>query len=458
MKTFAIGCALTLAFFTNTAQLFADEAHEMKNRIKFLEEKLKNTHKLEDQIDLLNDRLNKIENKGDATKEKSFDTQLPSNNSAKTPQNFPGAPVSDSGSLQNVLNQFPAYNRTPQSQSFQRSTATGFSRVFNPALSVNGMYLGTYRSEGNSNTAAETKTGFKIQEIEIQATANVDNYLRSNLVATFEGGTFEVEESYVDALITRNFSIRAGKWFSNFGKHNFLHQHQFPFIDAPLVNANIFGQEALNEIGVGVNYLLPIPWYSELVFDVLEGDNTVLLNGTSNNQFAYLFHAKNLWDLNEDATLEANGSFLFGKNGAGTSNNSSYAAGGSLTLKWIPSQNARYQQIEWQSEYIHSEREAGVVQATGVKNPDQQRAGMYTYLKYQFAQNWWAQGRYDHYGFERVLGENKQYRLSGLLGYVPSEFSAIRLQYNYLDEQIRDEHQVFLQLNYTMGSHPAHNY
>lgn len=447
-----------LALFANAADLHADEASQMKDRIKFLEEKLKNTHKLEDEIDILKHRLNKIESNSGSASGISVDKQFPANNRSKTPQNFPGAPNSETGSIQSVLNQFPAYNRTPVSPSFQRSTASGFSRLYNPALSVNGMYLGTYSSENNSNRTAETRTGFKVQEIEIQATASVDNYLRSNLVATFEDGAFEIEESYVDAVITRNFSIRAGKWFSNFGKHNFLHQHQFPFIDAPLVNANIFGEEALNEVGVGVNYLVPVPWYSELIFDVLEGDNTVLFNGSSNNQFAYLFHAKNLWDLNEDTTLEVDGSYVYGKNGAGTSNNASYAVGGSVTLKWIPAQLARYQQIEWQTEYIQSEREAGVVVASGAPNPDQQRSGMYTYLKYQFAQNWWAQGRYDYYGFERVLGENRQYRFSGLLGYVPSEFSAIRLQYNYLDQKVSDEHQVLLQLNYTMGSHPAHNY
>ena len=131
-----------------------------------------------------------------------------------------------------------------------------------------------------------------------------------------------------------------------------------------------------------------------------------------------------------------------------------------MTLKWIPSQKARYQQVEWQTEYIHSERETGVnAGLAAIPNPDEQRAGIYSYLKYQFAQNWWAQGRFDYYGFEKALGEKDQYRLSGLVGFVPSEFSAVRVQYNYLDDKLaRDEHQVLLQLNFTMGSHPAHNY
>jgi len=457
MKTF--GFVLILTLLANPAQLFADEVGHLNKRLKLLEEKLQNTKKLEGEISRLKDRLERIENIGDETQTQSVNGQFPSYNRAKKPQTFPGAPVTDLGP-QDIQNQFPSYNRTPQSQSFQRSTATGFSRLFNPAISANGLLLGTYRSEGNANTSASTKTGFKVQEVELQATANVDNYLRANLVTAFEDtSTFEIEEFYVDAVISRDFSLRLGKWFTNFGKHNFLHQHQFPFIDAPLINLKVFGDESLNESGIGLNYLLPLPWYSELIFDVLEGDNTVLFNGTSNNQFAYLFHARNLWDLNEDTTIETGGSFVFGKNGAGTDNNSSFAAGGNLTLKWIPSQKARYRQIEWQTEYIHSEREGGINAALSLPNPDTQRAGMYTYLKYQFDQNWWAQGRYDYYGFEKALGEKDQFRLSGLVGYVPSEFSAVRLQYNYLDDKLnRNEHQVLLQLNFTMGSHPAHNY
>lgn len=463
MRTFPFGCALMLAIFTNTAQLYADEALHINKRIKILEQKLQNSKNLEDEIEGLKNRLEKFENKGSNTEKQGFDGQFPSYNRARQPQNYPGAPVTDIGAqgTQDIRNQFPSYNRTPQSATFERSTATGFSRMFNPAISANGLLLGTYRSVDNDNTSAGTKTGFKVQEVELQATANVDNYLRANLVTAFEDtSTFEIEEFYVDAVITQDFSIRLGKSFANFGKHNFLHQHQFPFIDAPLINLKVFGGEALNESGIGINYLVPLPWYSELIFNVLEGDNDVLLNGTSNNQFAYLLHAKNLWELNEDTTVEATGSFLFGKNGAGTDNNSSFATGGTLTFKWIPSVEARYRQVEWQTEYIHSERETGVNADSGsIPNPDEQRAGIYSYLKYQFDQNWWAQGRIDYYGFEKTLEEKDQYRLSGLVGFVPSEFSAVRLQYNYLDDKLtRNEHQVLLQLNFTMGSHPAHNY
>jgi len=42
---------------------------------------------------------------------------------------------------------------------------------------------------------------------------------------------------------------------------------------------------------------------------------------------------------------------------------------------------------------------------------------------------------------------------------VPSEFSALRLQYSHTQQEFgKDIDQILLQLNYTIGSHPAHKY
>ena len=52
-----------------------------------------------------------------------------------------------------------------------------------------------------------------------------------------------------------------------------------------------------------------------------------------------------------------------------------------------------------------------------------------------------------------------QRKQSLLLAYVPSEFSALRLQYDHRNNGMRaDEHKILLQLNFTIGAHPAHAY
>lgn len=375
------------------------------------------------------------------------------------PLGTPGSGVTDptAAPLGTPPSQIPAAPRggrlTGSSSDSAFSTVTGLSRTFNPAISVNGLFQGTYRSRENDNPNAEVKTGFKVQELELQFSANVDKWLNANIRFTFEDDEFEIEEAFVDTLLTNRLALRAGQFFTHFGKHNLLHQHQFPFIDAPLVNQEIFGGEGLLEEGAGLSYLVPVPWYSELIFEFIDGGNENLFNAPLNDDFAYLIHSKNLWDLDEDTTLELGGSYVTGRNGttSGAEHSQSQAAGANLTVKWKPAQRLRYQTLVWQTEYL------GSWQETGPATPDDNKGGMYSYLQYQFQERWWVQGRYDYLGLHRSANINEKHRYTALTGYVASEFSALRLQYSFLDD-LRDEHQLILQLNFSLGSHPAHLY
>lgn len=340
------------------------------------------------------------------------------------------------------------------------TTATGLSRKFNPAISANGLLLGTFRSVENDNRDAEIKTGLDIQEFEFQLTSFVDPYLKANFILSMEElDEIEIEEGYVDILVVPQLAIRTGKFFNAFGKHNLLHTHAFPFIDAPLINEEILGDEGINEIGVGMSYLFPAPWYSELTFQFLEGDNEKLFDAPLNDDFAYLFHLKNFWDVNDDTTLELGGSFAIGKNSFGEDNSTTHLVGGDLTVKWVPAQRAKYRTLIWQTEYIESWQETGVDPVTLLENPDEEKGGIYTLAQYQLDRRWWVQGRYDYFGLHNSDDAEDKDRWSALLAFVPSEFSAVRLQYNYINPEAGEsEHQIFLQLNYTIGAHPAHKY
>ncbi len=403
-------------------------------------------YELQEQIKRLERRIQRIE------KGQSVPT-APESESASDPMKKEG-PVSVP---------FPRMPRvTGSSADSAFATSTGLSRTFNPAISVNGLFLGTYRSIENNNPNADVKTGLDIQEMEVQFTANVDTYLRANFRISFEDDEVEIEESFVDLLLFDRLALRAGQFYTHLGKHNLLHTHQFPFIDVPLVNKEIFGKEAFLEVGAGFSYLMPLPWYSEWIFEFVEGDNVNLFDAPLNDDFAYIFHSRNLWDLNEDTTLEVGGSFSTGRNGTGSAlgnrNRTTQVAGANLTLKWKPARQARYKTLVWQSEYIGAWKETGVNALSGLDNPDDNKGGMYSYVQYQFAEQWWVQARYGYFGFHQPDAANDQQRYTALLGYVPSEFSAIRLQYNYIDEDISNEHQVLLQLNFSLGSHPAHRY
>ncbi len=327
----------------------------------------------------------------------------------------------------------------------------GPSRAFNPAISVNGLFLGTYVDQGRADSTREVKTGLKVQEVEMRFTANIDSYLHGDLTIAFEDDEVEVEEIIASLLVANNLSFRAGKFFAPFGKHNLLHTHAFPFIDAPLINAEILGEEGINEVGIGAALLLPTPWFSEIDLLFLEGENA-LFNGALNDDFLYLAHWKNLVELGDELTAELGGSFGYGRNELGSGpHNDTTLTGADLTFKWKPAGRELYRTLIWQSEFIHSSR-------------DVDKKGVYSLVQFQFARRWWLQGRYDFFTIPSDQvggGELKQdkHRYSTLLAFALSEFSALRLQYNFLDQSIaEDEHQAFLQLNFTFGSHPAHAY
>ena len=334
------------------------------------------------------------------------------------------------------------------------------SRAFNPAISVNGLFLGGWASSvdaSNKLTGLNFENGFNFQEAEFRFTSDVDPYFKADMILAIDrAGDVELEEGFVTSnqlpgdIMPRGLSLKIGKFFTDFGKHNLLHSHQFPFIDRPLVSEAIFGDEGLNEPAAGLNYLLPIPWFSEFTFQGMQGDNSNLfvLSGDESPQGAFLGHWKNFFDLSDETTLEFGNSYVGGRNsGSGYSQ----AIGVDLTLKWIPLTRAQDRALIWQNEYIYSSIDQD-------DKARQEKGGLYTSLQYRLSRLWWLQGRYDLLGAPNS-GGGVDHKWTVLAALVPSEFSALRLQYSRTQQEFgEDIDQILFQLNYTLGSHPAHKY
>ncbi|MCB0385799.1 MAG: hypothetical protein KDD43_10440, partial [Bdellovibrionales bacterium] len=147
----------------------------------------------------------------------------------------------------------------------------------NPDLSLNGLILYRGGQGGNRPQDPEEANGFSIQEVEMRLTSNIDAYWRGDVTLAIhphpevENGEthleykLEPEEAFVESLGLENWTVRVGKFKAFFGKHNQLHTHSFPFVDAPLPHQMILGEEGLNEVGVSAAYLAPFSWYSEVV-------------------------------------------------------------------------------------------------------------------------------------------------------------------------------------------------
>jgi hypothetical protein len=107
--------------------------------------------------------------------------------------------------------------------------------------------------------------------------------------------------------------------------------------------------------------------------------------------------------------------------------------------------------------------------------------GLYTQLLYGFRKGWVIGLRYDYLDSDRgdyeerglLLADNagagspmgrdpardRRWRLSPNLTWFPSEYSKLRLQYNYDDRRaVGEDHSVWLQFEFSLGAHPAHRF
>ena len=331
------------------------------------------------------------------------------------------------------------------------STATGISRFFNPAISSNGLFIAAYDSEDGDvegerdehTHGPESDTGMRVQELELQLSAFVDPYLKADLIFAVPGGEgFELEEGYLTSQ-GLPVTLKMGRFLAEFGRHNLLHAHQFPFLDAPLVHDRLLGHAGLVDTGISGSLLLPLPWFAEVSAQVLNGDGE-LFASHHGEDLLYLGHLKHFLDLSDVSTLELGASAVTGANAA---DELTSIFGGDLTFKWRAART-RNRSLVWQSEYIYARHNTG-----GARRKE---GGLYTLAQFQFAPRWWIQGRYDLFGVPEE--DERESRISGLLAFVASEFSAVRLQYALVDEEGESVHQVLAQLNFTIGAHPAHRY
>jgi len=324
----------------------------------------------------------------------------------------------------------------------------------NPDLSVNALFLYKNSNRGyDPNT--ENRNGLTVQEAEMQFASDVDPYWR--FVGTFsmsqtadEGQlaqtpsryspkwVFEPEEVYAESLDFNVFTLKVGKFKAAMGKHNQLHTHAFPFIDAPLQNTTLLGDEGLNDVGASLAVLFPLPWFSELSVQGFSGQSAddSYFQSADTSGYVGLMHLKNLWDLSDQLTAEFGLSAATGENSLASSTN---LYGADLTFKWRQSLERAF---IWATEYLH--RDLGAERASGIAS----------WVQFQPSRRWWIEARGEY--LDSGAGQRKQ---SALVAFDASEFSEVRVQYDHLnDSQAKDEHRALLQFNYTIGAHPAHAY
>src|SRR3972149_5860468 len=363
-----------------------------------------------------------------------------------------------------------------------------FVQSLNPDISIIGIFSGAYFTTDDPIFHAEIdpeNTGIDLQELEVAFQGVVDPYFRFDSFFALQRDIFEIEESYATSLLTLplNLQIRAGLMRSKFGRINLQHREFQDFVTLSLPAAYFLG-EHLNPVGAEFNFLVPLPWYVELSASVnspggLE-TTTFAPDEDANNigLLLYIFHISNFFEVTDDFSLSLGGSFATGSNGTGTENRSNLY-GADIFAKYRPLKySSSYQEVWLQSEFMYRQAE------TPEKTLDDW--GAYAQLIYRFAKRWNTGFRFDfvdtddpvipaddELGAENLLrvirqeAEEEEEEILGLLGkelryafmltFNPTEFSRIRLQYEFDDPDFRGSYSAFyIQFQYSLGPHGAH--
>lgn len=340
------------------------------------------------------------------------------------------------------------------------------------------------------------QSGFNARNLELALDGAVDPYFEgfANFVFKLDNENetgVEAEEVFMQTTaLPWNLQLKGGQFFSPFGRANATHPHTWDFADTSLIQGRFLGPDGLRGVGVQAAWLAPLPWYSRLMLSMQNGnggtaysfrnpgedDGTFYGRETVEHPFRrpedllFVPRWENSFDLSPTETILAGVSAGLGPNNTGAEARTELL-GVDLFYKWKPADAAGgWPFVKWQTEAMFRRYEAG----RGVDDafPSEETFhdwGIYSQLIWGFTQNWTAGIRGDYLHMEEspftdVLERQSRERISADLSYFPTEFSKLRLQYNYdlLDgNEFLDsgnEHSVFFQFEFAIGAHAAHKF
>ncbi len=334
------------------------------------------------------------------------------------------------------------------------------------------------------------KRGFSIPNTELALSGAVDPYFKgfANIILKLDEHNeteVELEEAFLQSTsLPGNLQLKAGQFLAAYGRHNTQHPHQWAFADSPIILTRTLGPEALRNPGAQVSWLAPTPFFTEASLGVLDGaggtafsfrnlgeDDSVHGRATTDRplhgagDLLYVPRLATAFDLTEQQTLLAGVSAAFGPNDTGASRRTEIY-GADLYWKYRPARaQGGFPFVSWQTEVLAQNFDAGADADAGLPAETLRDWGVYSQVLWGFQRRWVAglrgeyanggNGAYDAYDVYR----GERVRVSPNLTFYPSDFSKIRLQYNYDDgERFGTEHSVWMQLEILLGAHGAHQF
>ena len=348
------------------------------------------------------------------------------------------------------------------------------------------------------------RRGFTLQQGELSLAGAVDPYFTGQAHIVFTDEVVELEEAFLTTQrLPVGLQARAGYFLTEFGRINPTHPHAWQWLDQPVINTRLFGGDGLRNTGFRLAWLLPVPWFSQLYFGLqnASGVTSTSFLGESDagghdhgheeeaeeptgiggrpivtqsvhdlGDLLYLARWEHGFAVTDTVEAKVGTSALFGPNSSGP-HGRTRIYGGDAVVKWRPSDSFRgWPFLTWETEVMSRDFDADAVDEPDHMLPSATLNdwGLYTQLLYGFTYGWAAGLRYEYAtGSGASVGgrsadpfRDDRHRVAPLLSWRPTEFSRLRLQYNFDAAQHLDgdAHSVWLGVEILYGSHPAHNF
>ncbi|HEU5464211.1 MAG TPA: hypothetical protein VFV82_08780 [Candidatus Binatia bacterium] len=332
-------------------------------------------------------------------------------------------------------------------------TLQGAAAALNPAIGMAIDATAEHRDRAGGQ--------FNLRAAEIGVSASIDPYARAYAYFTGGANDFTVEEAaLVTTALPWNLQARAGRFFADFGRLAKFHPHEYAFVNTPLSLERIVGGESKAD-GVELSYLFPTPFFLRATlggYNKLGAENERLDDAKSRawSRFTYLGRLHTYFDLTDNQSVELGSSLAFTPSiriRSDAQGGNRTLSGIDLTYRYQPLASTVYEGFTLGAEFFgNSER---VERSSGFRRMF--APGGYAYGEAKLNRQWAAGFLYDNAPGLSSPGK-KTIGYSPFVTWTLSEFNRLRLQYSYLDDNVREEkaergHQFFLQWTTVLGSH-----
>lgn len=248
----------------------------------------------------------------------------------------------------------------------------------------------------------------------------------------------------------------------------------------------LFGPDGLRSQGLRVSWLAPTSWYTEAMVSVLNSAGGTAFSFRSDESseihggvpaerevlgpgdFVIVPRVATSFDLTATQTLLLGVSAAFGPNNSGPDARTQ-VYGADLYWKWkSATAHQGFPFVSWQTEALYrrydaTERESADDPTVLLPDETLRDRGVYSQVLWGIKPLLVAGLRGEFAGGNAAAFDSQlrtdRFRLSPNVTWYPTEFSKLRLQYNYDHrEGLGADHSVWLQFEFVLGAHASHKF